>query len=46
MAVSASDNGIKILANAGGLQLLRSLENRSFIPESVTKVVLKNLSDR
>ncbi|KAK1324085.1 Topless-related protein 1 [Acorus calamus] len=30
LAVSANDNMIKILANADGLRLLRTLENRSF----------------
>lgn len=30
LAVSTSDNGIKILANADGLRLLRSMENRQF----------------
>ena len=43
MAVSTLDNGIKILANADGLRLLRTLENRSFdasrnAAETVTKV--------
>lgn len=30
LAVSTSDNGIKILVNADGLRLLRSFENRAF----------------
>ncbi|XP_024965488.1 topless-related protein 4-like isoform X2 [Cynara cardunculus var. scolymus] len=30
LAVSTSENGIKILANPDGLRLLRSMENRSF----------------
>ncbi|CAN4113022.1 unnamed protein product [Withania somnifera] len=30
LAVSTSDNGIKILANADGVRLLRSMENRPF----------------
>ena len=43
MAVSTLDSGIKILANADGLRLLRTLENRSFdasrnAAETVTKV--------
>ncbi|XP_058115708.1 protein TPR3-like isoform X2 [Magnolia sinica] len=37
LAVSANDNGFKILANADGLRLLRTFENRSFASESVTK---------
>jgi hypothetical protein len=44
LAVSTLDNGIKILANADGLRLLRTLENRSFdasrnASETVTKVL-------
>lgn len=44
MAVSTVDNGIKVLANAEGVRLLRGLENRSFdasrsASETVTKVV-------
>ena len=44
LAVSTVDNGIKILANADGLRLLRTLENRSFdasrnATETVTKVI-------
>lgn len=30
MAVSTNDNGIKILANAEGVRLLRTMENRPF----------------
>ena len=30
LAVSANDNGIKILANSDGLRLLRTFENLSF----------------
>lgn len=30
LAVSTSDNGLKILANADGVRLLRSMENRPF----------------
>lgn len=30
LAVSTSDTGIKILANADGVRLLRSMENRPF----------------
>ncbi|KAF3787797.1 TOPLESS protein [Nymphaea thermarum] len=30
LAVSSSDNGFKVLANADGLRLLRTFENRSF----------------
>ncbi|KAI4379481.1 hypothetical protein MLD38_005772 [Melastoma candidum] len=32
LAVSTSDNSIKILANADGIRLLRKVENRSFDP--------------
>jgi hypothetical protein len=44
LAVSTVDNGIKVLANADGVRLLRTLENRSFdasrsASETVTKVV-------
>jgi hypothetical protein len=47
LAVSTADNGIKILANADGLRLLRTLENRSFdasrnASEAVTKVITGN----
>ena len=49
MAVSTVDNGIKVLANADGVRLLRTLENRSFdasrsASETVTKVVSCNPS--
>ncbi|XP_038988989.1 protein TPR3 [Phoenix dactylifera] len=49
LAVSTHDNGIKILANADGLRLLRTFENRSFDPsravsESVTKPIICPLS--
>jgi len=30
LAVSAHENGIKILANADGMRLMRTFENRSF----------------
>lgn len=44
LAVSASDNGIKILANSDGLRLLRTYENLSYdssrASESLTKVIL------
>jgi hypothetical protein len=47
LAVSTIDNGIKVLANADGVRLLRTLENRSFdasrsASETVTKVVSCN----
>jgi WD40 repeat protein len=49
LAVSTLDNGIKILANADGLRLLRTLENRSFdasrnASETVTKPLINPLS--
>lgn len=30
LAVSTSDNGVKILANTEGIRLLRTVENRTF----------------
>ena len=30
LAVSTNDNGLKILANADGIRLLRTVESRSF----------------
>jgi hypothetical protein len=47
LAVSTLDNGFKILANADGLRLLRTLENRSFdashnASETLTKVLPYN----
>ncbi|ONL96154.1 topless-related2 [Zea mays] len=49
LAVSTADNGIKILANADGLRLLRTLENRSFdasrnASEAVTKPLINPLT--
>ncbi|KAJ3695527.1 hypothetical protein LUZ60_000904 [Juncus effusus] len=49
LAVSTQDNGIKILANADGVRLLRTLENRSFDPsrnmsEAVTKPLISPLT--
>ncbi|GJN08436.1 hypothetical protein PR202_ga26352 [Eleusine coracana subsp. coracana] len=49
LAVSTHDNGIKILANADGLRLLRTLENRSFdasrsASETVTKPLINPLT--
>jgi WD40 repeat protein len=49
LAVSTLDNGIKILANADGLRLLRTLENRSFdasrnAAETVTKPLINPLT--
>lgn len=43
LVVSTSDNGFKVLANADGLRLLRTFENRSFdasrvASETVAKV--------
>ncbi|KAJ4959361.1 hypothetical protein NE237_026472 [Protea cynaroides] len=48
-AVSANDNGIKILANAEGLRLLRTFDNRSFdasraVSESVTKTTISPMT--
>jgi len=44
LAVSTNDNGIKILANADGMRLIRTLETRPFdtsrsVSEAVTKVL-------
>ncbi|KAG8096737.1 hypothetical protein GUJ93_ZPchr0013g34568 [Zizania palustris] len=49
LAVSTHDNGIKILANADGARLLRTLENRSFdasrsASETVTKPLMNPLT--
>ncbi|KAG9150918.1 hypothetical protein Leryth_003045 [Lithospermum erythrorhizon] len=48
LAVSANDNGIKILANADGLRLLRTYEtlgrSGSIISESATKPTVNNSS--
>ncbi|KAF8389153.1 hypothetical protein HHK36_025846 [Tetracentron sinense] len=48
LAVSANENGIKILANVDGLRLLRTFENRSFdasrISETVTKPTTSPIS--
>lgn len=49
LAVSANDNGIKILANSGGLCLLRTFENRSFdasktVSEAVQKPIISSLA--
>ncbi|KAJ6803980.1 protein TPR3-like isoform X2 [Iris pallida] len=48
LAVSTHDNGIKILANADGLHLLRTFENRSFdpsrtAPETTAKSIINTL---
>jgi len=40
MAVSTSDNGVKILANADGLRLLRAVENRAFDASRVTSAAI------
>jgi len=49
LAVSTTDNGIKVLANADGVRLLRTLENRSFdasrsASETVTKPLINPLT--
>uniref|UniRef100_A0A0E0GJV4 CTLH domain-containing protein n=1 Tax=Oryza nivara TaxID=4536 RepID=A0A0E0GJV4_ORYNI len=49
LAVSTHENGIKILANADGVRLLRTLENRSFdasrsASETVTKPLMNPLT--
>ena len=36
LAVTTTDNGIKILANSEGLRLLRAVENRAFVESSRT----------
>ncbi|XP_068638722.1 topless-related protein 1-like [Aristolochia californica] len=44
LAVSTNDNGIKILANADGLRLLHTLENRSFdASRAVSEAASKSL---
>ncbi|CAA7407500.1 unnamed protein product [Spirodela intermedia] len=49
LAVSTNDNGIKILANADGIRLLRTFENRSFdasraASETITKPIINPMS--
>ncbi|KAG9450248.1 hypothetical protein H6P81_010213 [Aristolochia fimbriata] len=49
LAVSANENGIKILANADGLRLLRTFENRSFdasrvVSETVAKSAMNAMA--
>lgn len=48
MAVSANENGIKILANTDGIRLLRTFENLSYdasrTSEAVTKVALLDIN--
>ncbi|KAG8656222.1 protein TOPLESS [Manihot esculenta] len=48
LAVSANENGIKILANSDGLRLLRSFENLSYdasrASETVTKPIITPIS--
>lgn len=49
LAVSAIENGFKILANTDGLRLLRTLENRTFdnsqgVSEASAKVFINFLS--
>lgn len=48
MAVSANENGIKILGNADGIRLLRTFENLSYdasrTSEVVTKVIFQIIS--
>ncbi|KAJ7956726.1 Topless-related protein [Quillaja saponaria] len=39
LAVSTNDNGIKILANADGIRLLRTVENRTFDASRVASVM-------
>ncbi|KAL0904778.1 hypothetical protein M5K25_026928 [Dendrobium thyrsiflorum] len=42
LAVSTHDNGIKILANADGLRLLRTFENRTFdVSRTASETVMK-----
>ncbi|KAA8541952.1 hypothetical protein F0562_023104 [Nyssa sinensis] len=41
LAVSANENGIKILANSDGLRLLRSLENLSYDASRASETVTK-----
>ncbi|KAK0571561.1 hypothetical protein LWI29_018147 [Acer saccharum] len=40
LAISTNDNGVKILANADGIRLLRTVENRSFDPSRVAPVAV------
>ena len=47
LAVSTNDNGIKILANADGVRLLRTVENRTFDASRVAtaSVIMVGCSD-
>ncbi|KAI4344161.1 hypothetical protein L6164_011423 [Bauhinia variegata] len=44
LAVSTSDNGIKILANADGIRLLRTVENRTFDASRVASAAVVKAS--
>ena len=46
MAVSTNDNGVKVLANADGLRLLRAVENRAFDASRVTSAALVKVQVR
>lgn len=41
MAVSTSENGVKILGNAEGLRLVRTVDNRALDPSRVSGIVVK-----
>ncbi|KVI06043.1 CTLH, C-terminal LisH motif-containing protein [Cynara cardunculus var. scolymus] len=42
LAVSTSDNGVKVLANAEGLRLVRSIQNQPEAPRTASGIVAKN----
>lgn len=42
LAVTTSDNGIKILANADGFRLIRMLENRAFEVKRVSTEAMES----
>lgn len=44
MAVSTNENGIKILANAEGVRLLRTMENRPFDASRVASAAVVKVS--
>ena len=41
LAVSTNDNGVRILANADGIRLLRTVENRTFDASRVASAAVK-----
>lgn len=44
LAVSTNDNGVKILANADGIRLLRTVENRTYDASRVASAAIVKVS--